>query len=230
MDELDLEADRDRVGDDRGAGIEDGAERDAEVLTPLMVSTPGIRHIFLLRARRALAEVDAASEEIAALKGLTAGRLVLGVMQALAGLDLPRLTAAFHAAHPGVDVSLREDSTRDMFTLAALETGHRAGRVRAPREFRDQQPQPPARARERRARSGLRASIGRDRPSTASGRGTSGGAGPRPDRRRGVARRPPPHADRQRLPGPPAPARQPRSLTRPNPPRRGLFLGGAGRR
>src|ERR1700752_1744552 len=75
--------------------------------------------IFLLRARRALAELDAAREEIAALKGLTTGRLVLGAMQALAGLDLPRLIAAFHAAHPGVDVSLREDSTRDMLPMTA---------------------------------------------------------------------------------------------------------------
>ena len=75
--------------------------------------------IFILRARRALAEMDAAREEIAALNGLTAGRLVLGAMQALAGLDLPRLIAAFHAAYPGVDVSLREESARDMLTLAA---------------------------------------------------------------------------------------------------------------
>jgi DNA-binding transcriptional LysR family regulator len=75
--------------------------------------------IFLLRARRALAEVDAAREEIAALRGLASGRLVIGAMQALAGLDLPRLLAAFHAAHPGIDVSLREDPTRDMFTMAA---------------------------------------------------------------------------------------------------------------
>ena len=75
--------------------------------------------IFILRARRAMAEMDAAREEIAALNGLTAGRLVLGAMQALAGLDLPRLIAAFHAAYPGVDVSLREESARDMLTLAA---------------------------------------------------------------------------------------------------------------
>jgi DNA-binding transcriptional LysR family regulator len=75
--------------------------------------------IFILRARRALAEMDAAREEIAALNGLTAGRLVLGAMQALAGLDLPRLIAAFHAAYPGVDVSLREESARDMLALSA---------------------------------------------------------------------------------------------------------------
>jgi LysR family transcriptional regulator, transcription activator of glutamate synthase operon len=75
--------------------------------------------IFVQRARRALAEIAAAQEEIAALKGLTRGRLVLGAMQALAGLDLPRLISAFHTRYPGIDVSLREDSTRDMFTMAA---------------------------------------------------------------------------------------------------------------
>lgn len=93
--------------------------------------------IFLLRARRALAEMDAAREEIAAFKGLASGRLVLGAMQALAGLDLPLLLAAFHAAHPGIDVSLREDSTSDMFAMlargeidlaiAALDVGRPAG-------------------------------------------------------------------------------------------------------
>ena len=75
--------------------------------------------IFVQRARRALAEVAAAQEEIAALKGLTRGRLVLGAMQALAGLDLPQLISAFRTMYPGIDVSLREDSTRDMFTMAA---------------------------------------------------------------------------------------------------------------
>src|SRR5215469_3039442 len=74
--------------------------------------------IFILRARRALAEVDAAREEIDALKGLASGRLIIGAMQAMGGLDLPRLLAAFHMAYPGIDVSLREESTHDMFTAA----------------------------------------------------------------------------------------------------------------
>jgi DNA-binding transcriptional LysR family regulator len=82
--------------------------------------------IFVLRAHRALAEVEAVRDEIAALKGLSSGRLVLGAMQALAGLDLPRLISAFHAEHPGIEVSLREDSTRDMFALAARGEIHLA--------------------------------------------------------------------------------------------------------
>lgn len=76
---------------------------------------------FLVRARRALAEVDAAVAEIASLRGLHTGRVVLGAMQALGGLDLPRHIAAFHAAHPGVEISLREESTSDM--LALIVTG-----------------------------------------------------------------------------------------------------------
>jgi LysR family transcriptional regulator, transcription activator of glutamate synthase operon len=75
--------------------------------------------IFVARARRALAEVEAARAEIASFRGLTTGRLVVGAMQALAGLELPRLLAAFHARYPGIEVSLREDSTRDMFAMVA---------------------------------------------------------------------------------------------------------------
>src|SRR6266852_4586460 len=42
------------------------------------VRLSGAGEIFLLRGRRALAEVDAAREEIAALRGLARGRLVIG--------------------------------------------------------------------------------------------------------------------------------------------------------
>src|ERR1700686_3619753 len=44
------------------------------------VRLPEAGDIFVLRARRALAEVEAARDEIAALKGLNRGRLVLGAM------------------------------------------------------------------------------------------------------------------------------------------------------
>jgi DNA-binding transcriptional LysR family regulator len=75
--------------------------------------------IFIPRARRALAEVDAAYEEVSAFKGLKTGYLALGAMQALGGVDLPRLIADFHLQHPGVDLSLREESTRDMLEMVA---------------------------------------------------------------------------------------------------------------
>lgn len=73
--------------------------------------------VFVARARRALAEIAAMEEEIAALQGLRTGRVVLGAMQALATLDLPAVIAEFHARHPGIDVSLREESTLDMVAM-----------------------------------------------------------------------------------------------------------------
>jgi DNA-binding transcriptional LysR family regulator len=74
---------------------------------------------FLPRIRRALAELDAGREEVAAFTGLEAGRVRLGAMQALAGLDLPRAIASFHRAHPGVEVTLAEESTERMQQLVS---------------------------------------------------------------------------------------------------------------
>jgi DNA-binding transcriptional LysR family regulator len=74
---------------------------------------------FLPRIRRALAELDAGREEVAAFTGLETGRVRLGAMQALGRLDLPRAIARFHAAHPAVEVTLSEESTVRMQQLVA---------------------------------------------------------------------------------------------------------------
>lgn len=74
---------------------------------------------FLPRIRRALAELDAGREEVAAFTGLEAGRVRLGALQALAHLDLPRAIASFHRAHPAVEVTLGEESTERMQQLVS---------------------------------------------------------------------------------------------------------------
>lgn len=89
---------------------------------------------FVPRIRRALTELDAAREEVAAFTGLETGRVRLGALQALAHLDLPRLIASFHQAHPAVEVTLREESTERMqqlvgegqldLAIVALDVGH----------------------------------------------------------------------------------------------------------
>src|SRR4051812_13504293 len=61
------------------------------------------------RARRILAEVDAASAEMADLAGVRAGRVVVGAMQSLGAFDLSALLAAFHERHPGVELTVREE-------------------------------------------------------------------------------------------------------------------------
>jgi LysR family cyn operon transcriptional activator len=64
-----------------------------------------------LRASRALAEVAAAREDIAALNGLERGHLSLGVIHTLSATLLPRALARFRAAHPGVRVAVAPQGT-----------------------------------------------------------------------------------------------------------------------
>jgi LysR family transcriptional activator of glutamate synthase operon len=70
--------------------------------------------LLLERAGRVLAEVDAAREELARLRGLEAGRVTIGAMQSLGPVDLAALLADFHARHPHIDVVLRESTTEWM--------------------------------------------------------------------------------------------------------------------
>jgi DNA-binding transcriptional LysR family regulator len=69
------------------------------------------------RARRALAEIDAARAELADLAGVRSGRVVIGAMQTLGPFDLSRLLGAFHAAHPGVDLTVHEEVSEALLAM-----------------------------------------------------------------------------------------------------------------
>jgi DNA-binding transcriptional LysR family regulator len=75
--------------------------------------------LFLPHARRALLAVEAGREELSALTGLRVGRVRLGAMQALGHLDLAATLAGFHALNPGIEVTLSEESTLEMYDLLA---------------------------------------------------------------------------------------------------------------
>lgn len=77
--------------------------------------------LLLPRARAILTEVAAAEEDVQALRGELAGRVVLGAMQSLGPLDLAGLLSDFHARHPSVDVVLREDTTLRMLRMLAAD-------------------------------------------------------------------------------------------------------------
>lgn len=78
--------------------------------------------VFLPHVRRALRDIDAGREEVSALTGLTVGRVRLGAMQALGPLDLAKAIGEFHANHPGIEVTLIEESTAQMHS--DLTEGH----------------------------------------------------------------------------------------------------------
>jgi DNA-binding transcriptional LysR family regulator len=77
--------------------------------TTRRVALTGAGEALVARARRMLAEAELAREELAALAGVRAGRLTLGATQTMGPVDLSALLAAFHAAHPAIELTVRED-------------------------------------------------------------------------------------------------------------------------
>lgn len=70
--------------------------------------------ILLPWARRVLADIDGARSEVAGLASLERGRLSVGATPSLSTVLLPRVLASFHAAHPGVALSVVEAGSRDL--------------------------------------------------------------------------------------------------------------------
>lgn len=70
--------------------------------------------LFLARVRSILAELDAGRAEVARLTGAVIGRVRIGAIQALDPFDLSGALAAFHARHPGVELTLRSGPLRKL--------------------------------------------------------------------------------------------------------------------
>jgi LysR family transcriptional activator of glutamate synthase operon len=70
--------------------------------------------LLVARARRALGELDAAVAELADLAGVRSGRVVVGAMQSLGSYDFSGLLAEFHARHPAVELTVREDVSDEL--------------------------------------------------------------------------------------------------------------------
>ena len=66
------------------------------------------------RARRILSEVDAANAEMQALAGVRAGHVVLGTMHTMGPVDVSLALAVFHQRHPGVELTVREQSSEEL--------------------------------------------------------------------------------------------------------------------
>jgi DNA-binding transcriptional LysR family regulator len=71
------------------------------------------------RARRVLAEVEGAREEVDQLRGVRRGRIWIGPLLRAGDIDVPELLAGFSREHPGIEVSLREGIADDMLRYLA---------------------------------------------------------------------------------------------------------------
>jgi LysR family transcriptional regulator, transcription activator of glutamate synthase operon len=103
-----------RLEDEVGVALVDRTTRHV-ALTPA-------GELLVASARRALAELDAAADELSDLAGVRTGRLVIGAMRSTGRFDLSALLAAFHAQHPGVDLIVREEPSEVMLQRLHADT------------------------------------------------------------------------------------------------------------
>ncbi|MFI9807035.1 LysR family transcriptional regulator [Streptomyces sp. NPDC052301] len=75
----------------------------------------------LPQARALLAGAQAARDAVAAVAGLSTGRVSIGTIQTLTCVDLPAELAAFHQEHPGIQVSVRDATVGEL--TEALRAG-----------------------------------------------------------------------------------------------------------
>jgi len=73
--------------------------------------------VLVARARRALAELDAAEAELQALAGVQAGRLSVGALHTMGPVDLSLLLARFHERYPAVELIVREQSSEELAAM-----------------------------------------------------------------------------------------------------------------
>ncbi len=73
--------------------------------------------LLVARARRALAELDSAQAELDNLAGVQAGHLSIGALHTMGPVDLSLLLASFHKRHPGVELTVREQSSEELAAM-----------------------------------------------------------------------------------------------------------------
>lgn len=73
------------------------------------------------RARRILAEVDAARAELEALSGMQTGRVTVGVMHTMGPVDISVALAIYHQRHPGVELTVRENSSEELAEMLRVD-------------------------------------------------------------------------------------------------------------
>jgi LysR family transcriptional regulator, transcription activator of glutamate synthase operon len=66
------------------------------------------------RARRILAEIEAAEAELLALKGLESGRVNVGTMHTMGPIDVSLALAIFHERHPAIELTVREEASEEL--------------------------------------------------------------------------------------------------------------------
>ncbi|MHB8694319.1 MAG: LysR family transcriptional regulator [Solirubrobacteraceae bacterium] len=77
--------------------------------------------LLVARARSMLAELEATHAEIEALRGAFTGRVIVGAMHTMGPIDVSLALATFHGRHPGVELTVREQSSGELAELLRID-------------------------------------------------------------------------------------------------------------
>ena len=77
--------------------------------------------LLVARARRILAELASAHDELESLRGFEAGRVTVGAMHTMGPVDVSAALASYHERHPFVDLSVREHSSEELADLLRVD-------------------------------------------------------------------------------------------------------------
>jgi DNA-binding transcriptional LysR family regulator len=100
---------------------------EAEAGLPLVqrstrhVALTGAGELLVARARRILAEIEAAKAELQLLTGLQTGHVSVGAMHTMGPVDISLALAIFHQRHPGVELTVREQSSEELAEMLRVD-------------------------------------------------------------------------------------------------------------
>jgi LysR family transcriptional regulator, transcription activator of glutamate synthase operon len=77
--------------------------------------------VLLARARRILAEVDAANDELQSLSGVQTGHVIVGTIHTMGPIDLSVALGVFHQRHPGVELTVRDQSSEELAEMLRVD-------------------------------------------------------------------------------------------------------------
>jgi DNA-binding transcriptional LysR family regulator len=77
--------------------------------------------LLVARARRILAQVEAARAELEGLRGVRSGHVTVGAMHTMGPIDVSLALAIFHQRHPGVGLTVREQSSEELAEMLRVD-------------------------------------------------------------------------------------------------------------
>ena len=82
--------------------------------TTRRVSITEAGELLVARARRIMSELSAAEAELEALRGILTGHVSVGAMHTMGPVDVSLALAIFHQRHPGVELTVLEQSSEEL--------------------------------------------------------------------------------------------------------------------